>query len=147
MHIQSIFAAAVAGILCANPASAKIKDIDALFQRSEPSQATMTLSEEGQVWRVRFRAGGIPNGAATAADCELEAVGPQDMDGVISASLVPFEGDINTLSSADIGEDAIVIEVNVGPEGAFVTDTGASSRHCGLGSSIDGFYQRSDTGD
>lgn len=145
MHIQSIFAAAIVGMLCANPASAKIKDVDALFQRSEPSQATMTLTEEGEAWRVRFRAGGIPNGAATAADCELEAVGPQDIDGVISATIVPFVGDINTLSAADVGEDAIVIEVNVGPEGAFVTDVGASAHHCGLGSSIDGFYQRADT--
>nr|WP_314260614.1 hypothetical protein [uncultured Devosia sp.] len=146
MHFQSIVTAAIVGILCANPASAKTKDVDALFQRSEPAQATMTLTEEGDSWRVRFLAGGLPNGAATAADCELEAVGSQDNDGVISASLVPFEGDINALSAADIGDDAIVIEVNVGPEGAFVTDAGASARHCGLGSSIDGFYQRADTG-
>lgn len=145
MHIQSIFAAAIVGVLCVNPASATIKDVDALFERSEPSHATMTLTEEGEAWRVRFLAGGIPNGAATAADCELEAVGPQGIDGVISATIVPFVGDINTLSAADIGKDAIIIEVNVGPEGAFVTDTGASARHCGLGSSIDGFYQRTDT--
>jgi hypothetical protein len=105
----------------------------------------MTLTEDGEAWRVRFLAGGIPNGAATAADCELEAVGPQGIDGVILATIVPFVGDINTLSASDIGKDAIVIEVSVGPEGAFVTDAGASARHCGLGSSIDGFYQRAGT--
>lgn len=146
MHIQSIFAAAVLGILIANPSSAKSKDVGALFERTEPAQATMTLTEEGEAWRVSFRAGGIPNGAATAADCELEAVGSQDLDGVISARVVPFDGELYTVTAADIGDDAAVIEVSVGPEGAFVTDSGASARYCGLGSDIDGFYQRADTG-
>jgi hypothetical protein len=106
----------------------------------------MTLAEEGEAWRVTFNAGGIPNGAATAADCELEALGSQDLDGVISARVVPFDGELSSVSAADIAGDNSSIEVSVGPEGAFVTDSGASARYCGLGSHIDGFYQRADTG-
>lgn len=145
MRLQSIFFAAILGILGSSPSSAKSKDIGALFERTEPSQATMILTREGEAWRVAFHAGGIPDGAATAADCELEAVGPQDVDGVISARVIPFNGDLNTVSAADIGGDLTVIEVSVGPEGAFVTDSGASNRYCGLGSYIDGFYRRADS--
>lgn len=145
MRIQSIFVAAILGILGSNPSSAKSKDIGALFERTEPSQATMILTREGEAWRVAFRAGGIPDGAATAADCELEAVGPQDADGIISARVIPFDGDLNTVSATEIGGDVTAIEVIVGPEGAFVTDSGASNRYCGLRSHIDGFYQRADS--
>ena len=45
----------------------------------------MDLTRAGENWRVAFRAGGVPNGAATAADCEIQAVGPQDNDDVIAA--------------------------------------------------------------
>ena len=142
MRIQSIAAVVLLGLLVSTPSLAKSKAVDAEFERSEPAAGLMTLTEEGEAWRVTFQAGGIPNGDATAADCELEAVGPKDMDDVIAARLVPFEGEINMLTEADIGPDAPVIEVRIGPEGAFVTDSGAAARHCGMGSDIDGFYKR-----
>ena len=145
MKILSIVFAAILGLMSSSPSAAKSKDVGALFERTEPSLGTMTLTEEGEGWRIALRVGGIPNGAATAADCELEAVGPQDHDGVISARVVPFEGELNTISAEDIAEDDAAIEVSVGPEGAFVTDNGASTRYCGFGSDIDGFYRRADT--
>jgi hypothetical protein len=113
---------------------------DAVFERDEPAAATMTLDREGEAWRVAFRAGGVPNGPATAADCELQAVGPQDSEDVIAARLVPFEGELNTISAVDIGANAPVIQVRVGPEGVCVDDSGAAV--CGMGSDIDGFYRR-----
>ncbi|MEN5115665.1 hypothetical protein ABE453_16785 [Brevundimonas diminuta] len=115
---------------------------DALFKRDEPADATMTLNRESAGWRVAFRAGGVPNGAATAADCELQAVGLQDREDVIAARVVPFEGELNVITAADIGADAPVIQVRMGPEGAFVQDGGAAARFCGMGSDIDGFYRR-----
>lgn len=121
---------------------ARAADSDAVFQRDEPAAATMTLDREGEVWRVTFRAGGVPNGPATAADCELQAVGSQDSEDVIAARLVPFEGELNTIAAGDIGADAPVIQVRVGPEGVFVHDSGAAVRFCGMGSDIDGFYRR-----
>ncbi|MFC5371861.1 hypothetical protein ACFPIF_04825 [Brevundimonas faecalis] len=115
---------------------------DALFERAEPAKASLALNREGSVWRVSLRAGGVPNGAATAADCELQAVGPQDADGVIAARVVPFEGELNDITAADIGANPPVIQVRVGPEGLFVEDGGAAGRFCGMGSDIDGFYRR-----
>ena len=145
MKILSIVFAAILGLMSSSPSAAKSKDVGALFERTEPSLGTLTLTEEGEGWRIALRVGGIPNGAATAADCELEAVGPQDRDGVISARVVPFEGELNSIRAEDIRGDDPAIEVSVGPEGAFVTDNGASTRYCGFGSDIDGFYRRADT--
>lgn len=145
MKILSIVFAAILGIMSSSPSAAKSKDVGALFERTEPALGTMTLTEEGEGWRIALRVGGTPNEAATAADCELEAVGPQDRDGVISARVVPFEGELNSISAEDIAGDDPAIEVSVGPEGAFVTDNGTSTRYCGFGSDIDGFYRRADT--
>ncbi|MNS82440.1 hypothetical protein D3C72_1161860 [compost metagenome] len=69
-------------------------------------------------------------------------MGPQDSEDVIAARLVPFEGELNTISAVDIGANAPVIQVRVGPEGVFVHDSGAAGRLCAMGSDIDGFYRR-----
>ncbi|MGX8272256.1 hypothetical protein ACWQV9_06205 [Brevundimonas diminuta] len=117
------------------------------FRRTDPAQADLKLIEEGAEWRVLIRAGGVPNGGATAADCELQARGAQDRDDVIHAKLIPFEGEVNELTAADIGADAPVVTVRVGPEGAFVEDSAAAGRFCGMGSDISGFYKRTQTPD
>ena len=115
------------------------------FRRTDPAQADLKLIEEGAEWRVLIRAGGLPNGGATAADCELQARGAQDRDDVIHAKVIPFEGEVNELTAADIGADAPVVKVRVGPEGAFVEDSTAANRFCGMGSDISGFYSRTQT--
>jgi UDP:flavonoid glycosyltransferase YjiC (YdhE family) len=126
----------------AHAAPARVAAPDAVFVRDDPAQAIMTLDRESAGWRVAFRAGGLPNGPATAADCEVQAVGLQDAEDVIAARVVPFEGELNEITAADIGTDAPVIQVSVGPEGVFVQDGGAAARFCGMGSDIDGFYRR-----
>lgn len=152
MRLLSI---ASVGLLCltgvspaqAEASKARADAFDAHFERSEPAKASLSLRREGAVWRVALRAGGVPNGAATAADCELQALGPQDAEDVITARVVPFEGDLNAISAADIGSVAPTLQVRVGPEGLFVEDGGAAARFCGMGSDIDGFYRRLDTPD
>lgn len=128
-------------------ANAGAAEPGAVFKRDKPASATMTLHREGGVWRVALRAGGLPNGAATAADCELQALGAQDAQDVIAARVVPFEGELTTMTAADIGADVPVIQVRVGPEGAFVEDKDAAARFCGMGSDINGFYRRTETPD
>ena len=133
----------------ATPQKANAWDVppEAMFKRDKPASAAMALSREGGGWRIALRAGGIPNGAATAADCELQAVGPQDAQDVIAARVVPFEGELNTMTAADIGANPPVIQVRVAPEGVFIQDKGAAARYCGMGSDINGFYRRSLTPD
>lgn len=117
------------------------------FKRADPASATLILSEEGEVWRVAIRAGGVPNGGATAADCEVQAVGAQNADDVIAARVVPFNGELNEVTATDIGANAPVVQVRVGPEGVIVHDGGAAARLCGVGSDIGGFYRRTETPD
>lgn len=142
MRIRSSILVGLLSLMGCSLSLAAGNSVNALFERVEPAAATMMLSEEGEEWRVIFRAGGMPNGAVTPADCELEAVGVQDLEGVISARLVPFDGELNMVSASDIGTDAPVIQVAMGPEGAFVRDAGAAYRFCGQGSDIEGFYLR-----
>lgn len=147
MRILSIVAVSMLSLLATSPSRAQSATIDAVFERDAPSGATLSLSREGDGWRIALRAGGTPNGDATAADCEIEAVGPQDAAGVIAARIVPFEGELNAVSAADIGADELGFEVLVGPEGALVTDAGAAARLCGMGSDIEGFYFRTGMSD
>ncbi|WP_292032373.1 MULTISPECIES: hypothetical protein [unclassified Brevundimonas] len=153
MRLLSIAAVGLFCLSVFNPASASADATGpggtaepvARFERDKPAKANLSLRREGAGWRVALRAGGVPNGAATAADCELQAVGPQDADDVIIAHVAPFEGDLNTISAADIGAVAPVLQVRVGPEGVFVEDGGAAARFCGMGSDVNGFYRRLDT--
>lgn len=147
MRIHSIVAFGLLSLLGCSSSQAETLPVDAVFERDEPASALMTLTREGEAWRIAFRAAGLPNGAATAADCEVEAVGPQDAEDVIIARVVPFDGELNSISAADIGTDVPVIRAHVGPEGVIVSDSGAAARLCGLGSDIDGFYRRTDTPD
>lgn len=141
-------AIAVASTQAATPAAAvQGQATDAEFARDEPSRAVLGLTREGGEWRVAIRAGGVPNGAATAGDCEIEAVGPQGADDVINARPVPFNSDLGGMTAADIGVEPPVIQVRVGPEGVFVADGGAASRYCAMGSDVDGFYKRVETPD
>ncbi len=111
-----------------------------VFDRSEPSAGVMTIARQEGEWRIAIRAGGIPNGGATAADCELAAVGPF-LDGVFTARLVPFESDLGGMSADDLGDDPPSIVVSLTPDGAIVTDDqNAAARYCANGSDITGRY-------
>jgi len=141
-------AIAVASTQAATPVAAvQAQAPDAEFARDDPSPAVLGLTRQGGEWRIAIRAGGVPNGAATAGDCEIEAVGPQDADDVINARPVPFNSDLGGLTAADIGAEPPMIQVRVGPEGVFVADGGAASRYCPMGSDVDGFYKRVETPD
>ena len=117
----------------------------ALFERSEPSLGTLALEKTGQPMVFRLVAGGIPAGAATAADCAVNIEGSQDSDGVVRGYVVPSSHADNDITAADIGPIPPRLDIAIGPEGAFITDHGAATRFCGLGSLLDGFYKRLDT--
>lgn len=117
----------------------------ALFERSEPSPGTLTLEKTGQPMVFRLVAGGIPAGAATAADCALSIEGAQDIDGVVHGHVVPSRHADSDITAADIGPNPPKVDIAIGPEGAFITDHGAAARLCGMGSLLDGFYKRLDT--
>lgn len=117
----------------------------ALFERSEPSLGTLALETTGQPMVFSLVAGGIPAGAASAADCAVRIEGSQDIDGIVHGHVVPSRHADNDITAADIGPNPPKVDIAIGPEGAFITDHGAAARFCGMGSLLDGFYKRLDT--
>lgn len=122
-------------------------DAAAQFERTEPSKGTLVLEETGDTFVLNLVAGGLPAGAATAADCAVTIAGPQDIEGMVRGRVVPSSGAYGDMTAADIGPTPLKIDVMIGPEGAFVTDHGAAAKLCGMGSQLDGFYKRLDTAD
>lgn len=128
-------------------ANAATGDVAAQFERAEPSGGSLTLEETGDIFVLNLVAGGVPAGAATAADCAVTIAGPQDSEGVVRGRVVPSSGAYGDMTAADIGPTPLKVDVMIGPEGAFVTDHGAAAKLCGMGSQLDGFYKRLDTPD
>lgn len=128
-------------------ATPTIDSIVPMFERSQPSSGTIGLSQEGDTFILNIVAGGIPNGAATAADCAVQVRGKQGNDDVVRAEVVPSVTSRGEVTAADIGDAPLKVDVMIGPEGAMVTDHGAANTLCGMGSDLNGFYKRLDTPD
>lgn len=109
------------------------------FTRTEPSNGELNLRREGDNWRVFLVAGGIPNGAATAADCELQAVGPRNGDR-IEAKVVPFEGELGSISAEDLDGTTIPVTVTLSGNTATVDAQEATVSLCPMNSDIGGRY-------
>lgn len=127
-----------------SPAEASSETVNpaGTYARTEPNGGTLVISPEGKnMWRLSVIAGGIPNGVATAADCELEAVGAL-LDGKIAAKLVPFEGEIGSMSEADIGDNPGTITATIKGDTVTLEEDNASSKHCGLNSFLGGDYKK-----
>lgn len=122
-------------------AVAQAADPTGSYERTEPASAGLTLSPEGSGWRAAIHAGGVPNGASTAADCVVHVVGPMT-DGRIVGRVVPFNDDTFGMDAADVGDNPPEVTVVLTPTGAAVSDGGAAARYCGLGSDISGDYRR-----
>ena len=137
LYVTFVSAAVAALLTAAVPYDAKT-----MFERTSPSLAKMTYEREGNMVVMTITASGIPNGASTAADCAIMIRGLQGGDDVVRGEVVPWFSSTTQVTSADIGPDAIRVDVLVGPEGARVTDHGAAAKLCGLGSQLDGLYQR-----
>lgn len=113
------------------------------FERAVPSKGVLSYSRDGTRVSVMLVAGGQPNGAATPADCAVHIRGVQGADDRIRGHVVPY----GEVTAEDIGPAPLKVDLQIGPEGVMVTDHGAASRLCGMGSQIEGFYRRLDTPD
>lgn len=84
----------------ASSASAYSKaDIAGRYERTRPSKSDLTVARSGDQWKITLKGAGDPSSAgAAAADCEMEAVGKLKGD-VLTAKVVPFEGDDITVSA------------------------------------------------
>lgn len=119
-------------------------DLVGRYVRREPANGTLTLAREPDgLWRISVLAAGLPNGASTAADCELQAVGPLVSDRIV-ARLVAFTGQIGDLSVDEIGDPPGTLTLTLSSDGATLAEENASGRLCGMGSDLTGFYAPTD---
>lgn len=102
-------------------------------------RATLTLAPVGAGWRVSLKGGSNPaDGAAAAADCEIEAEGPLNGQ-TIDAKVVPFEGTDLSVSAQDLAARPAGVKVDIAPQGAIVS---TDFQGCGVGAVLSGRYVR-----
>lgn len=99
----------------------------------------LTLSPAEGRWSIRLL-GGVPTnmGAATPADCELQAEGPL-ADDRIAGRVIPFEGDISSLTAEDLQGRNYRVDIHVAGDVAHVS---TDYDGCGMGADLNGEYQR-----
>jgi hypothetical protein len=125
----------------ASSASAYSKaDIAGRYERTRPSKSDLTVTRSGDQWKITLKGAGDPSSAgAAAADCEMEAVGKLKGD-VLTAKVVPFEGDDITVSADQLKDGNHLFIVKFDNRGARLTTQDVS--FCGLGSDLLGRYSR-----
>ncbi|PVM87195.1 hypothetical protein [Caulobacter endophyticus] len=101
-------------------------------------RGVLTLTPDGEAWRISLSGGALSDGAATAADCELQAEGAL-RNGRIEGKVVPFEGANISLSAADLATRPAKAEVTLKAETAIVT---TDFQGCGVGADLSGRYVR-----
>jgi hypothetical protein len=105
-------------------------------------RATLTLAPAGTGWRVALKGGSsAADGAAAAADCEIQAEGPLNGQ-TIDAKVVPFEGVDLSVSAQDLAARPASVKVDVTPQGAIVS---TDFQGCGVGANLSGRYARAGT--
>lgn len=109
------------------------------YRMEGPRLGDLTLEEAADGWKIRLR-GGVPTdmGAATPADCELQAQGPLIGDR-IDGAVMPFEGDINSISAEDLQGHAYAVTVRISAGTARVA---TNYDGCGMGADLSGDYRR-----
>ncbi len=123
----------------ASAATAPVASPAGRYEATSPAPGTLTLSDAGDgQWHVALRGGAVPDGASTAADCELEARGPL-AEGRITADVVPFEGTLMSLTEADLAREPATVSIVLDGDVATVTTDYAQ---CALGADLAGTYTR-----
>lgn len=102
-------------------------------------RATLTLAPSGDGWHVSLKGGSsATDGAAAAADCEIQAEGPLNGQ-TIDAKVVPFEGTDLSVSAQDLAARPAGVKVDISPQGAIVS---TDFQGCGVGAVLSGRYAR-----
>ena len=101
-----------------------------------PASGAMRVTPSGSGWRVSVRTSGPNRGAATPADCEVEAQGPLE-GSQIAAKLVPFETEINTVSAEQAARSPATVRVTFEGDQASVE---TNYQGCGLGAYAGGRF-------
>lgn len=114
--------------------------IEGLYRRKKPAWGELTITREGDQFRIYAVGITAIQGPNAPTDCSLMAVGPM-RDGGIVAGFVPYHDDNFTLEPADLKDQPRRITITL--QGAEANVTAADVfGHCGLGSDLTGRYRR-----
>ena len=126
--------------LAASASADSKADVAGRYERTRPSKSDLTVTRSGDQWKITLKGAGDPSSAgAAAADCEMQAVGKLKGD-VLTAKVVPFEGDDITVSADQLKDGDHLFIVKFDNRGARVTSQDVS--FCGIGSDLLGQYGR-----
>ena len=126
--------------LVACEASAPAADIAGLYRHEGPIAATLEVRQQGRQYVVRLEGGGSSGaGAATPADCIIEARG--DLDGAtLRARFGPVEIDTFSYGAGQAAREGRFVEIVFKPGAAEVVEA-ATSGYCGWGAEFRGRYR------
>jgi hypothetical protein len=115
-------------------------DIAGLYRHEGPIAATLEVRADAGQYVVRLEGGGAAAaGAASAADCVVEARG--ELDGaVLRAPFGPVETDTFSYGAAAAEREGRVVEIVFEPGAAAVIEAGTSG-YCGWGADLSGRYR------
>jgi hypothetical protein len=132
--------AALAALWLVACAPAPSADIAGLYQHEGPIAATLEVRADAGQYVVRLEGGGAAAaGAASAADCVVEARG--ELDGaVLRAPFGPVETDTFSYSAAQAEREGRVVAIVFEPGAAEVIEAGTLG-YCGWGADLSGRYR------
>jgi hypothetical protein len=136
------FAALALGLLgCAAAAPEAAGDIAGRYRHEAPVAATLEVRADAGQYVVRLEGGGSEDaGAATAADCVIEARG--DLEGAtLRAAFGPVETDAFAYGAEQAASEGRSVEIRFEPGAAEVTEADTFG-YCGLGAEFAGRYRR-----
>jgi SPOR domain len=115
-------------------------DIAGRYRHVGPVAATLEVRSEGGLYRVRLEGGGSSEaGAASAADCVIEARG--ELQGtVLRAPFGAVETDTFSYGAAQAADEARMVEIRFAPGAAEVVAADTFG-YCGLGAKLAGRYR------
>jgi hypothetical protein len=126
--------------LLACAAAPPVGDIAGLYRHEEPIAATLEVREDGQQYMVRLEGGGsAAAGAATPADCVIEARGDLE-SATVQAAFGPVETDTFSYDAARAASERRTVEIVFEPGAAEVLEADTLG-YCGLGTEFTGRYR------
>jgi hypothetical protein len=124
-------------VACATPAP----EVAGHYRQEEPVAATLEVREEGDHYVVRLEGGGsIDAGAASAADCIIEARGALEGN-LLDARFDPVETDTFSYGAAQAASEGRSVAIVFEPDGALVREADTFG-YCGLEAAFVGRYRK-----
>jgi hypothetical protein len=124
---------------CATPPAA---DVAGRYRHEGPVAATLEVREDRDQYVVRLEGGGSSDaGAASAADCIIEARGVLEGGAVLRARFSPVESDTFSYGAAQAASEGRTVEIAFEPGAALVREADTFG-YCGLDAALVGRYRK-----